>query len=170
MLKQLLTRSTLAGLVLAVPGLISSSIDASNIADLKAAVEASGTEVIERSCTAEDDKDAYGFYEYEAKDGNVITDQLVVCTNNTGNSKTAIYLETLKHEATHVAQACRGFDPVLGYTQTHLAKLVSATYEVSSIYDNYEQHQHYVELEAFYMESQSTQDVTDLVNDNCQEG
>lgn len=133
---------------------------------LQAAVTATGTTITERVCDGEGEGESYGWYEYEQIGEIVVTDEVVICIDHTGTSG-EIYEDTLRHESTHVAQACLG-ETATGYTQQHLARQVAAVYDVDSIYEHYDADVHYIELEAFYMEDRPTAEVTDLVTSSCQ--
>ena len=131
---------------------------------LKAAVEATGTTIVEKECEQAEDTVTFGWYEVEWKGDKLVTDERVICTDAAKGDE---YVATLKHEATHVAQACTGWDTVLPEGTKQLTRELSSRHDVDELLATYEEEEHAIELEAFYMETKTVDEVTQLVRKWC---
>ena len=128
---------------------------------LTAAVEATGTTIVEKVCGG-----GYGRYELHTKGREVLLDRLTMCTDAIGTDK-ALYMETLRHEAVHVAQACNGWDSATGRSETWLKTQMGKDYNIDVLLDGYDEAHHYNELEAYYLESKTTAEIIGVVEDAC---
>ena len=120
------------------------------------AVERTGTEVRYYDAECATSK-AAGWYQL-----NATVDRLVICPRN--NINHSDLLDTVRHEAVHVVQACYG-GPVLSHdyytknTPEHIKERVEATYP--------ESHHHH-ELEAFVAaEYLAEEDIIKMINKYC---
>ena len=120
------------------------------------AVERTGTEVryYDKEC---EDRRVAGFYQL-----NTHVDRLVVCPSNQLNHSDLF--DTIRHEAIHVVQACKG-DTILPYDYY----IENASDRVkNTVLDNYPESHHHIELEAFHAaEVLSEDNVIELINKFC---
>ena len=133
---------------------------------LETVINAAGTDVQIRHC----DRPVYGFYQYiPPTETTPAVDRVVLCTGNGAIdwSNPLSVLETLQHEATHVAQYCKNgllFDerqhPMLANTLPRGDAQVLTQYSVEDIP---------LEIEAFYMENQPAEVVIGAVLESCDE-
>ena len=133
-----------------------------NKAELIAAIEATGTTVTEKTC----DGSYLGSYTVEWEGERITKDELALCMDAIGDNE-ALYMETLKHEAVHVAQMCTETGLVTGKGMTQLARTVSEAYDVKALLADYDEAHHHLELEAYALESEPTPHVTALVEMAC---
>ena len=119
-------------------------------------VEKTGTEI--RFEHAECAKGAAGLYHL-----NKEIDMLVICPDNQVNHSDL--LDTVRHEAMHVVQACKG-GPVLSY-DFYLKNSSDATREALTKYPQ-DMHTQHAELEAFTAAEQlNEQQIVNLLNKFC---
>ena len=120
------------------------------------AVERTGTEVRYHDPACQQKKVA-GFYRL-----NSSVDLLVVCPHN--NLNHSDLFDTVRHEAIHVVQACKG-GPVLN--RAYYTK--NAPQDIKDrVMANYPSHAHHHELEAFMgAEYLSEQDIIKMLNKWC---
>ena len=121
------------------------------------AVERTGTEVryYDKSC---EDKRQQGFYRL-----NSSVDLLVICTRNHVNHSDL--LDTVRHEAIHVVQACNAGEPVLD--RDYYAKNTDPDIK-DHVETNYPEAHHHHELEAFMAaEYLGENDVVKLIDKYC---
>jgi hypothetical protein len=131
-------------------------------------VAQTGTTITHKVCAGED-AGSFGFYELHTDDDNKVTkDELTVCTDQ---AKGPAYLETIKHETIHVAQACQGYkENVSGRTDKWLRKQLKKFYGedgYASLEETYDKEHLDIELEAFGMESRPTAEIIEVVQDAC---
>lgn len=108
-----------------------------------------------------------GKYDYKVNaKGEVLIDRVSVCTNEVDITDTAFVWEVLSHEATHVAQACKGVG-VTGISAKELQSGVANRYDLNELKETYSQEHWDAEVEAFYMEDAPKRDVIALVKDAC---
>lgn len=120
------------------------------------AVERTGTEVryYDKEC---DNESVSGFYHYSTN-----VDRLVVCPRNQRNHSDLF--DTVRHEAIHVVQACKG-GAVLPYD--YYIKNASSGVK-STVFDNYPKEHHHFELEAFHAAHHLNENnVIELINKFC---
>ena len=132
---------------------------------LENVVNAAGTDVQVLQC----DRPVYGFYQYiPPTNGRPAVDRVVLCQGNGAIdwSNPLSVLETLQHEATHVAQYCKNgllfderYHPVMVNTLPRVDAQVLGQYDPEDIP---------LEIEAFYMENQPAEVVIDAVLENCE--
>ena len=132
---------------------------------LEEVVRATGTDVQVIACTK---PNLYGFYQYDVDNyTGEVTDRIVLCKNGPidwTNPRSA--LETLQHEATHVAQACSTGGAIYNH-QTHMWMLDQLPADDLHSLTGYEDSALPYEIEAFYFENQQAEVVIDLVLENC---
>ena len=120
------------------------------------AVERTGTEVryYDKECSTSQDA---GWYELSAN-----VDRLVICPNNQLNHSDLF--DTIRHEAIHVVQACKG-KPVLSrdyYTKNAPQGIKDR------VFSDYPEHHRHHELEAFMgAEYLSEGQIINLINKWC---
>ena len=120
------------------------------------AVERTGTEVRYHDESCKQDKVA-GFYRLSAT-----VDLLVICPRNNHNHSDLF--DTVRHEALHVVQACKG-GPVLSraYYDEKAPQDIK-----DQVFSQYPEHHHHHELEAFMgAKYLSEGDVIKLINKWC---
>ena len=121
------------------------------------AVERTGTEVryYDQSC---ENKQKQGFYRI-----NSTVDLLVICTRNHTNHSDL--LDTVRHEALHVVQACNAGQPVL--SRDYYTK--NAPQDIKDhVIKFYPESHHHHELEAFMgAEYLGENDVVELIDKYC---
>ena len=131
-------------------------------------VAQTGTTITLKACTGED-KGFYGFYQINVDDdGNVLQDELTVCTDQ---AKGPDYLATIKHEVIHAAQACKGYEEnVSGRTNKWLRKQFEKAYGKEGyeiLAKGYEEEDMEIELEAYGMENRPAAEIIEVVKDAC---
>ena len=128
-------------------------------------VEATGTDVQAIHCKR---GNVYGFYQYAVNESTgVVTDRVVLCTNGPidwNNARSV--LETLQHEAVHVAQACQG-GPLFN-KQWHFEALEAMPREDIESLGLYEVADLPYEIEAFLFENMPAELVIQLVLQSCE--
>ena len=121
------------------------------------AVRSTGTEVRFHAEECKTDK-VSGFYRLNAN-----VDRLVICPSNQRNHSDLF--DTIRHEAVHVVQACKG-DAIMPYDYW-LQNATNAAKQSVSEYPSNPRVQHW-ELEAFSIaEMLDEQDVITLINKYC---
>ena len=149
--------------VLAIGISIGSSLN--NVPDpgldlLVESIEGSGTTLTEKVCT-EESKEAYGYYHFGPK-----VDELVICTNNVKGDK-AVYGETLKHEAIHIAQACKKWESATNYKEEWHAKKVAESYDIEILKAKHDKSEWANELEAYSLERSPAAYISGVVDAAC---
>lgn len=134
---------------------------------LEAAIKSVGTKIQERN---DCDQGVQGYYLYEKEKYNVISDTIVICTNNFSKT-TESYPRLLKHEITHIIHACLGTtinspDEIRSLRE-ELKKLDETSYR--EIHGTYTEKSHFQEIEARWMEHQDATYVNLQLQKYCQE-
>ena len=131
-------------------------IELLELSEVLKAVERTGTEVryYDPDCAT---SKAAGWYQL-----NATVDRLVICPRN--NINHSDLLDTVRHEAMHVVQACYG-GPVQDratydkYTPQHIK---------DRVFNDYPEHAHHIELEAFTAAAfLSEEDIVNSINKFC---
>jgi len=132
---------------------------------LEAAIKRVGTKLLEKN-DCEDG--VQGYYLYEKEKYSVIHDEIIVCTNNF-NKATDDYPRLLKHEMTHIMQACLGSTINSPDEIRELRKELKGKDEKSyrTIHGAYAENDHFHEVEARWMEFQSTKFVNNQLMKHC---
>lgn len=166
MFKQLPALVAVAGISLAIGANLSDTTSTTKefTSELITAINNAETDVAFEWCAKEG---RFGQYEYkENEKGEVLIDRVSVCTNKVDTADTALVWEILSHEATHVAQACKGVG-VTGISAKELQSGVASRYDLDELRETYPESNWEAEMEAFYMEDAPKRDVIALVKEAC---
>ena len=132
---------------------------------LEKAIRSVGTDIVERNDCEEGVR---GYYLFEKDGRKVIKDEIGVCTNNF--SKTlGNYPNLLKHEMTHIMQACLGTTINSPDEIRELRKELKKENESSyrTIHGAYSESNHFMEVEARWMELQDYKYVNRQLQKYC---
>ena len=129
------------------------------ISDVLKAVKSTGTEVVynHKDCATEN---AHGWYEFRR---NPNIDELVICVDTHTNGSDL--LDTVRHEAVHVIQTCKGdtvmpYDVNMQHASAHTLKQLK-TYSDDTLTQS-------LEVEAHNMaEFLSEDDIVGMINKYC---
>lgn len=170
MFKQLPTFVAIAGISLAIgsnlpkPTATTAPTTAQYTSQLIKTIIDVDTDVAFEWCAKES---RYGKYEFTTNEKDeILVDRVSVCTNTVDVSDTDLVWEVLSHEATHVAQACKGVG-VTGVTAKELQSGVASRYDLEELKELYPESKWEKELEAFYMEDAPKDEVIALLKDAC---
>jgi hypothetical protein len=130
------------------------------LAGLIESIEGTGTTVTKKVCSGED-KDSFGYYQVSQK-----IDELVICTNNIKGDED-LYAETLKHEAIHVAQACKQWKSATNITEEWHTKKAAESYDIEQMKTEHDETQWSNELEAYSLEGNSAAYISGVVDAAC---
>ena len=100
-----------------------------------------------------------GWYLLALNNGN---GGIILCSD--GNPTNKDMWETLRHEAVHAAQHCRGWDTVM--KPSWLANNLTRS-DREYVQDYYDRDMWMLEYEAFSLEHHTNQQIADLVNHHC---
>lgn len=158
MFKQII--AAVAGLAITMPASATSWADVETLVNL---VKGTGTTVSAQECNREG---VMGFYQYSQTQG---IDRMVICTNSVDMDDADAVWEVVAHEATHTMQACFG-GPILkdSYVPRILRELQeTAPHYYQTLMQSYQGSHKRIELEAFWMELRSPEDVFHFFNKYC---
>ena len=135
------------------------------IESLETAIKSVSTEIKER-----DDCDAnvQGYYAFQRDQDKVIADEIVICTNNF-SYESGDYANLLKHEMTHIMHACLGTTINSPDEIRELRKELKEKNESSyrTIHGHYSENNHFMEVEARWMELQDHTYVNNQLQKYC---
>ena len=155
--------AAVAGLAIAIPGLPAAATSWRDVETLVNLVKGTGTKVEARNCER---AGVQGYYQF-SEPHNI--DLMVICANAVDMSDSDAVWEVVAHEATHTMQACFG-GPILkdSYVPRILRELQeTAPHYYATLMESYEGSHKRHELEAFWMELRSPEDVFHFFNKYC---
>ena len=146
---------------------LKSTSEKPEVESLEAAIKSVGTKIQERD---DCDDGVHGYYLYEREKYNVISDKIVICSNNFSKT-TGNYPRLLKHEMTHIMHACLGAtinspDEIRSLRE-ELKQLDESSYR--TVHGVYTENSHFEEIEARWMEHQDATYVNLELQKHCQE-
>lgn len=152
--------AALAGLAIAMPASATSWSDVNTLVEL---VKGTGTTVEAIPC---DREGVMGFYQFSQTHS---IDRMVICTNAVDMQDSDAVWEVVAHEATHTMQACFG-GPIL--KDTYVPRILRELQETAPHYyqtlmQSYQGSHKRIEMEAFWMELRTPEDVFHFFNKYC---
>lgn len=156
---------TLPGLLVAALIFLMNATRKPEIQSLEMAIKSVGVEIKEK----DDCKDnVQGYYEFRQEQGEVTSDEIVVCTNNFSYNPFD-YAALLKHEMTHIMHACLGTTinspDEIRQLRAELKKKNESSYR--TIHGMYAENNHFMEVEARWMELQRHTYVNNQLQKHC---
>ena len=160
------------GMILAFPALLIgggffmvAQMDKPEEESLEASIRNVGTKILDRDDCEEG---VEGYYAWNKQDGKVLNDEIVICTNNF-NKGMGGYAALLKHEMTHIMQACLGTTINSPDEIRQLRAKLKGNNESSyrTIHGAYSEKDHFHEVEARWMESQDFVYVNEQLQKHC---
>jgi hypothetical protein len=154
-----LIAAAIAALAIATPAQAASHEDSYRLADL---IKATGTTIVAEKCRTPE----AGNYHF-SKEKKI--DRLTICTNYVDASDADALWEVMAHEGTHVMQACHGGNVVKDeYLPRIHRDLKTQAPHYSKLVAGYPSHHQLMEAEAFWMELQEPEFVTELFKAACE--
>ena len=163
------------GMILAFPALLIgggflmvAQMDKPEEESLEASIRNVGTKIINRD---DCDDGVQGYYAWNKQDGKVLNDEVVICTNNFDKAAGG-YAALLKHEMTHIMHACLGTTINSPDEIRTLRKELKERNEKSyrTIHGAYSENNHFMEVEARWMELQDYKYVNNQLQKYCGSG
>ena len=138
------------------------------VESMEAAIKNVKTDLVEKN-DCEDG--VQGYYEFQKEENKKIKDQIVICTNNFSKSADD-YPALLKHEMTHIMHACLGTTINSPDEIRELRKELKRKRESSyrNIHGLYAEKNHFMEVEARWMELQDYKYVNNELGKHCVRG
>ena len=137
----------------------------SEIDSLETAIKSINTQIKESN---DCDANVQGYYKFHKDQGEVIADEIVICTNNFSYDSDN-YANLLKHEMTHTMHACLGTTINSPDEIRELRKELKEKNESSyrTIHGHYSENNHFMEVEARWMELQDHVYVNNQLQKHC---
>ena len=138
------------------------------IESLESAIRSVDTQIKERN---DCDENIQGYYNFQKEEGEVVADEIVICTNNFSYAFNN-YANLLKHEMTHIMHACLGTTINSPDEIRALRKELKERNEKSyrTIHGAYSENNHFMEVEARWMELQDYKYVNNQLQKYCGSG